>query len=433
MSRGRPELLYGVLAVTVVFLGCSDTFLWPHGGALQVPHGLYATALAPYAWAMTATTWVMSASLVCWAMARQSASSLAHALTVFMPLMGVAGLSAAFSLNVAASLLYAGSWFLILASGAAAGLLLGYRLSVITLTSLGLLLIVACGVAHFAWPIIAWPPTWPQKIGTQFQGVFLGKQVCGWVMASLFIIAATARPVPLLRWAVALGALLVIWLTDSRISLICALLSSGLYGVAVPLAKRFWPARSWKLVAGVAVISQTAAIAIAVLSPHLATMLGRGENLDARVEIWNAYSNAIGERGDLGLGPGAFAQTGDITRKLYHAHLPPLWEYKTSQPSWWQSPHSVYLYYSGEVGWTGLAAFIAGLAYLAFVRPLMVRSSAALASGGLALQFLVGGLVEPSDGAYPGHVQLSLFLSLLFHAISADRERRPAQKKLNEM
>lgn len=397
-------LIFIASALVVAF---ANTWIWPRPDILRVPTGSYLEALTPSGSVFFGMTWVFAAIATAAGIIREP-TWLFRVTVACVPLLSWAVIVSISSFDQGRSLWFTLTWALTACSGAALGVQLPTQKLVYLVTStIGMLLTASVmGIAAF--------PAMVQIPFESFSGLFIQKQILGWtaVVFGLVVVCSGRFSVPI-KLAAAAGSLFLCVLANSMSAIIIQVIAATVYGLALPFIRRSSVAFAWKVALLVVPIIVLAVVGTLNFSQFVSS-IDREENLSGRVYVWAEYLRYTVDHEWFGLGPGAFSSGSPYVRSIYSIE---------AAPNWWQSTHSVYLLLLGEVGYIGILLFAVPLLLLAFVRPLLTKSSSAAIAGALSFQLLVGGGIEPTEGTYPTQVSLSIFLILAFHAAAVRRNR----------
>lgn len=243
-----------------------------------------------------------------------------------------------------------------------------------------------------------------------WRGLFLGKNVLGWIAALVLVVATAAyrpgqRRLPALTIVLALLCLVA---SGSKGSLVAAVAASA-YGYFVPrLMRHVTPGfgTAIVLVGGLCSI-----VLVALAAPIILDLLGRDITLTGRTIIWKTYFLSMADTPWLGEGPGAYTSLSPITAILAN-RLNDLGAIAT--------PHNMYLGVLGDAGLFGLFIFLGLMVYMALIVPAYRRTPLWMLSGTVGFLIMVDGMVETHEIFSPGP---GWFLLILLRALALQQDQ----------
>ena len=231
----------------------------------------------------------------------------------------------------------------------------------------------------------------------QHVGLFVQKQVAGWFYSIAALVIVLQRAPLVLRLAGVALTVFGSWRADSvSAEALCVLLPAVYAGLLPAIRKLDKPVfiSASLLALPVLLLALIAWLAIPLLTPFT----HRDSTFETRTLAWPEYYQYVFDHILTGLGPGIFS--GSWINYLVFAR----------NKSYYFFTYNTYLTVLGEAGFLGVCAYVVALVYLSSIRPLQKPSRYSAMSGGLALQLLLGGAIEPTIGFFPTQIALSAFL-----------------------
>lgn len=227
--------------------------------------------------------------------------------------------------------------------------------------------------------------------GGLLRGLFPGKQFAGWFAALACIWAILYRDGRLGVVRIALLALALVVLARAQSAGAVAVLAAGLgYWVFVRMLAGLRLPVAAKATVSLAALA-AAGLAVQVALPLILQVLGRDPTLTGRTELWGVYWRFMGGSPLIGRGPGAFAPGSPLNFSI----SPYLDKDQVV------TLHNTYLALFGDTGLLGVAAYAAGLLFIAVVAPFRRPGAETTTAAVLAVMILGAGFSEARDTLAP--------------------------------
>jgi O-antigen ligase len=419
-EKHAPSGAFWVLLLVLMLIQFTGAWAYPPASEFGAELRTERTLGVPFQYSL----WLLILLAMAWHVNKAGFAPLFRVLRLFVPFWAIGLLAAVFGFDPISSTRSVVLWSLMAIGAALITIELPAErvVRVVNLTTIALMLasaLLALALptygTHLSGSVHAW------------RGVFVGKNMLGWIAALLVV--ANVVMVNQQNWRLAGGAALLAFIclvgSDSKGALMAALITLGYLFMLTRLRRRLTPGFAVGVLVFLLLLT---AVMIFLVAPFLLEALGRDATLTGRTDVWSTYLAAIVKTPWLGEGPGAYTTLSPLTAPLAQrlAYLGAI-----------LTPHNIYLGVIGDTGLFGLIIFLCTLIYLATILPLRLRGQGTLMCAVVGFLILAHGMVETHEILIPGPGWFLLMLAyglVLKHAVAAPtrRAQRPARQPLRD-